>query len=84
MTLNICKESSIVHLKIREKRSSVDESEVNHDEGSADVNRVERALTIWSTNFETLTLTSTGTLSKWTMSVSVFCTTSGFAETCFF
>merc|ERR1712106_296865 len=69
---------------VREARSSVDGSEVNHDEGSADVNRVERALTIWSTDYETLTLTSTNTLSKWTLSVSVFCTTSGFAETCFF
>merc|ERR1712106_746806 len=69
---------------VREARSSVDESEVNNDEGSqVDVNRVERALTIWSTDFETLTLTSTEALSKWTISVSVFCTTSGFAETCF-
>merc|ERR1712106_1192160 len=69
---------------VREARSSVDGSEVNDDEGSqVDVNRVERALTIWSTDFETLTLTSTAVLTSWTISVSVYCTTSGFAETCF-
>lgn len=69
---------------VREKRSSLGESVPNNDEGSADLNRVERALTIWSTDFSTITLTSTATLSSYTLTVSAFCTTAGAAMSCFF
>ncbi|CAL4131804.1 unnamed protein product [Meganyctiphanes norvegica] len=58
----------------------------NQGEDSFDVdknNREGKALTIWSTNFSTITITTTSIMKKSTVSVSVFCTTIGFAQTCF-
>jgi len=73
---------------VREKRSINEDdaasSQSNHDEVAGDDDRVKRALTIWSTDYSTLTLTSTKKISSYTLTVSVFCTTAGFKATCFF